>query len=364
MLKNKIISLVGARPQFIKEAIIASEVYKTNAWNHILVHSGQHYDTNMSDLFFQELQIPTPQYFLEVGSSSHGKQTALVMEKFEDILLLEKPDMVIVYGDTNTTVAGALAAAKLKIPVAHIEAGIRQKPKDMPEEINRVVTDHMSSLLFCCSELSSQNLKQENITKGVFISGDIMYDLFLRMKPHFLKEKMLHDFNLQEGEYTLITLHRDFNVDNKENLVSILEGLKGFTEETKLSVIFPMHPRTRNRIEEFNLTKYLTFMNIIPPIGYLELMGLLEGCTNVITDSGGLQKEAYFAEKQATVIMPDTGWREIIKSGWNQLVPANKAEELLPCILENKSIIYPENLYGDGKAAKVIVENIMSYLNR
>lgn len=364
MLKNKIISLVGARPQFIKEAIIASEVYKTNAWNHILVHSGQHYDTNMSDLFFQELQIPTPQYFLEVGSSSHGKQTALVLEKFEDILLLEKPDMVIVYGDTNTTVAGALAAAKLKIPVAHIEAGIRQKPKDMPEEINRVVTDHMSSLLFCCSELSSQNLKQENITKGVFISGDIMYDLFLRMKPHFLKEKMLHDFNLQEGEYTLITLHRDFNVDNKENLVSILEGLKGFTEETKLSVIFPMHPRTRNRIEEFNLTKYLTFMNIIPPIGYLELMGLLEGCTNVITDSGGLQKEAYFAEKQATVIMPDTGWREIIKSGWNQLVPANKAEELLPCILENKSIIYPENLYGDGKAAKVIVENIMSYLNR
>ena len=156
---NKVISLVGARPQFIKEAVIASEVYKANAWNHVLVHSGQHYDANMSDLFFQELQIPTPQYFLEVGSSSHGKQTALVMEKFEDILLLEKPDMVIVYGDTNTTVAGALAAAKLNIPVAHIEAGMRQYPKNMPEEVNRVVTDHLSSLLFCCSELSYQNLQ-------------------------------------------------------------------------------------------------------------------------------------------------------------------------------------------------------------
>lgn len=361
---NKVISLVGARPQFIKEAVIASEVYKTNEWNHVLVHSGQHYDANMSDLFFQELQIPTPRYFLGIGSSSHGKQTAAVLDKFEDILLQERPDMILVYGDTNTTVAGALAAAKLKIPVAHIEAGIRQKPKDMPEEINRVVTDHMSSLLFCCSELSGQNLKQENITKGVFISGDIMYDLFLQMKPRFLKEKMLHDFNLQEGKYTLITLHRDFNVDNKENLVSILEGLKGFTEETKLPLIFPMHPRTRNRIEEFNLTKYLTFMNIIPPVGYLELMGLLEGCTNVITDSGGLQKEAYFAEKQAAVIMPDTGWREIIESGWNQLVSANEAKELLPYFLKNKSTVYPENLYGDGKAAKVIVKNIMSYLNK
>jgi UDP-GlcNAc3NAcA epimerase len=361
---NKIISLVGARPQFIKEAVIASEVYKTNAWNHVLVHSGQHYDANMSDLFFEELHIPTPQYFLEVGSSSHGKQTALVLEKFEDILLLEKPDMVLVYGDTNTTIAGALAAAKLKIPVAHIEAGMRQYPKNMPEEVNRVVTDHLSFLLFCCSELSYQNLQRENITSGVYIAGDVMYDLFLRMKPHFMKNKMLHNLNLQEGKYILVTLHRDFNVDNKENFLSILRGLNGLIERTKLPIIFPMHPRTQKRIEELNLTKYVDTMHIIKPVGYLELMGLLEGCSNVVTDSGGLQKEAYYAKKQAAVIMPDTGWKEIIESGWNQLVPGNAAKELLPRILENKFIAYPDNLYGDGNAAKVIVKNIMTYLNK
>ena len=362
MLKNKIVSLVGARPQFVKEAVIASEVHKTNAWNHILVHSGQHYDANMSDLFFEELHIPTPQYFLEVGSSRHGKQTALVLEKFEDILLREKPDMVIVYGDTNTTVAGALAAAKLKIPVAHIEAGIRQSPKDMPEEINRVVTDHLSSLLFCCSELSRQNLQKENIIDGVFISGDIMYDLFLRMKPYFLKDKILQRLHLHEGKYTLVTLHRDFNVDNKENLVSILEGLHSYSKAMGLTIVFPMHPRTQKRIEEFNLTKYLDFMNTIEPIGYLELMGLLEGCANVVTDSGGLQKEAYFAKKQAAVIMPYTGWREIIESGWNQLVPANMAKEVLPQTLGNKSAAYPDNLYGKGEASKLIVKAITSSL--
>lgn len=359
---NTIISLVGAHPQFIKEAVIASEVHKTNAWNHILVHSGQHYDVNMSDLFFEELQIPTPKYFLEVGSSSHGKQTAAVLEKFEDILLQEKPDLVLVYGDTNTTVAGALAAAKLKIPVAHVEAGIRQHPKDMPEEINRVVTDHLSSLLFCCSELSRQNLKQENITKDIFISGDVMYDLFLRMKPRFLKDKMLQNLTLHEGEYILVTLHRDFNVDNKKSLLPILEGLNDYAKMTGLSIVFPMHPRTRKRIEEFDLATYLDSMNIVEPVGYLELMGLLEGCLKVVTDSGGLQKEAYFAQKQAAVVMPDTGWREIIESGWNQLVSANKARELLPQILQSNSPQYPQNLYGTGEAAQSIVKSIMAYL--
>ncbi|ADE57835.1 UDP-N-acetylglucosamine 2-epimerase [Aminobacterium colombiense DSM 12261] len=363
-MENTIISLVGARPQFIKEAVIASEVHKTNAWNHILVHSGQHYDVNMSDLFFEELQIPTPKYFLEVGSSSHGKQTAAVLEKFEDILLQEKPDLVLVYGDTNTTVAGALAAAKLNIPVAHIEAGMRQYPKNMPEEVNRVVTDHLSSLLFCCSELSYQNLQRENITSGVYIAGDVMYDLFLRMKPRFLKDKMLQNLTLHEGEYILVTLHRDFNVDNKESLLPILEGLNDYAKMTGLSIVFPMHPRTRKRIEEFDLATYLDSMNIVEPVGYLELMGLLEGCSNVVTDSGGLQKEAYYAKKQAAVIMPDTGWKEIIESGWNQLVPGNAAKELLPRILENKFIAYPVNLYGDGNAAKAIVKNIMTYLNK
>ncbi len=358
----KVVSLVGARPQFIKEAVIMSEVQKTCAWNHVLVHSGQHYDMNMSDLFFTELQIPTPKYFLGIGSSSHAKQTAGVLEKFEDILVKEKPDLVLLYGDTNTTVAGALAAVKLKIPVAHIEAGIRQHPKDIPEEINRVVTDHLSSLLFCCSKLSYKNLQKENITNGIFISGDVMYDLFLSMKPHFRKEIMLHDLKLKEGKYILVTLHRDFNVDNQDNLRSILDGLNNYTQKTGLPIVFPMHPRTRKQIADFDLLNHINSMNIIEPIGYLELMGLLEGCAKVVTDSGGLQKEAYFAKKQAAVIMSDTGWREIIDMGWNKLIPANMAKDLLPQILEKEAPAYIDNLYGNGEAAKLVVETIVKNL--
>ncbi|MDD4366009.1 MAG: UDP-N-acetylglucosamine 2-epimerase, partial [Synergistales bacterium] len=249
----KIVSLVGARPQFIKEAIVNREVCRRGAWRHVLVHSGQHYDINMSDVFFRQLEIPRPDHFLGVGSGLHGRQTAEALTRFEAVLLEEKPDAVLVYGDTNTTLAGALAAAKLHIPVVHVEAGLRQSPKTMPEEINRVLTDHVSTRLFCCSDLGATNLKEEGITEGIEVVGDVMYDLYLEMAPSFDTEKALHTQGLREKGFLVVTLHRDFNVDSRESLQEILQGLNRAREETGLEVFLPLHPRTAKRIDTFGL---------------------------------------------------------------------------------------------------------------
>lgn len=357
---KKVVSLVGARPQFIKEAVIGAEVRRRNAWNHILVHSGQHYDANMSDIFFSELSMKQPDYFLGVGSGLHGKQTAEVLIKFEELLLQEKPDMVLVYGDTNTTVAGALAAAKLKIPVAHVEAGIRQNPKDMPEEINRVMTDHISTYLFCCSRLAAENLAKEGITEGVFVVGDVMYDLYLKMKTHFTPEKTREQFGLEEGRYIIATLHRDFNVDNSDSLKNILEGLAKSKKATGLEILLPLHPRTRKRIAEFGLQDLISAFKITEPMGYLELMSLTQQCSAVVTDSGGYQKEAYYAGKRAVVVMPDTGWRELTESGWNVLCPP-KVESVLKKIIDvTTSMKLLGEIFGTGDTGKKITDNIIS----
>lgn len=353
---KKVVSLVGARPQFIKEAVIGAEVRRRNAWNHILVHSGQHYDANMSDIFFSELDMKQPDYFLSVGSGLHGKQTAEVLVKFEELLLQEKPDMVLVYGDTNTTVAGALAAAKLKIPVAHVEAGIRQNPKDMPEEINRVMTDHISTYLFCCSHLAAENLAKEGITEGVSVVGDVMYDLYLKMKPHFTPEKTREQFGLEEGRYIIATLHRDFNVDNSDSLKNILIGLAKSKKATGLEILLPLHPRTRKRIAEFGLQDLISAFKITEPMGYLELMSLTQQCSAVVTDSGGYQKEAYYAGKRAVVVMPDTGWRELVENKWNFLFSPtiDLLDKKVQLILQSASDC--GMAYGRGNAAKKIIE--------
>ncbi|GAB1400782.1 UDP-N-acetylglucosamine 2-epimerase (non-hydrolyzing) [Aminivibrio sp.] len=346
---KKVVSLVGARPQFIKEAVIGAEVRRRNAWNHILVHSGQHYDANMSDIFFSELSMKQPDYFLGVGSGLHGKQTAEVLIKFEELLLEEKPNMVLVYGDTNTTVAGALAAAKLKIPVAHVEAGIRQNPKDMPEEINRVMTDHISTYLFCCSRLAAENLAKEGITEGISVVGDVMYDLYLKVKPHFTPEKTREQFGLEEGRYIIATLHRDFNVDNPGSLKNILEGLAKAKKATGLEILLPLHPRTRKRIAEFGLQDLISAFKITEPMGYLELMSLTQQCSAVVTDSGGYQKEAYYAGKRAVVVMPDTGWRKLTESGWNVLCDA-KTEAVMYNVKEVLSFIDNHTkVFGNGE---------------
>lgn len=358
----KVVSLVGARPQFIKEAVVNKAVRESNAWRHVLVHSGQHYDFNMSGTFFEELGIPKPDYFLGVGSGSHAVQTADAMCKFEEVLLKEQPDIVMVYGDTNTTLAGALDAAKLHIPIAHIEAGPRMFNKIYPEEINRIVTDHVADILFACTELNVQNLYKEGITKGVYNVGDVMYDLYLKTLPRLAPEREMERYGLSCGGYILVTIHRGMNTDDKDRLSSILDGLNRIVKETELKVLFPIHPRARKQIEQFGLESKLKHITAIEPLGYLELMSLLQRAKYAVTDSGGFQREAYWAQKRALLIIPE-GWQEITDTGWHLL-------ENDPCgmdwLKELEKLAwpmdYPGEIFGDGHAAEKIVETIRKTL--
>lgn len=359
----KLISLVGARPQFIKEAIVNQAIRERNAWHHILVHSGQHYDFNMSGTFFDELGIPRPDYFLGVGSGSHAVQTADAMCKFEEVLLKEKPDMVMVYGDTNTTLAGALDAAKLHIPIAHIEAGPRTYNKLFPEEVNRVLTDHISNLLFACTELNVQNLRREGITEGVYNAGDVMYDLYLKMLPKLDPQKEMRKYGISEGSYILATIHRDFNTDDVERFAAILKGLSTIAHVKGLQILYPMHPRARKKAAEFGLNGLLKNLIITEPLGYIELMSLLQKARFAVTDSGGFQRETYWAQKRALLIMPQ-GWQEITGTGWHLLEndPQNTDWGEKIGALES-DMDYPGKIFGDGFAAQKIVETILKTFN-
>ncbi|HQL36473.1 MAG TPA: UDP-N-acetylglucosamine 2-epimerase (non-hydrolyzing) [Bacillota bacterium] len=317
----KILSIIGARPQFVKEAIIQSEINKFNDIQEIVVHTGQHYDANMSGIFFEILNMKKPEYNLGISASNHGEMTGRMLIELEAIMINEKPDIVLLYGDTNSTLAGALAASKLKIRIAHVEAGLRQEPKDMPEETNRVLTDRISTYLFAPSDLAVFNLKEELITKGVYFTGDVMYDVFLKMKPKF-DYSLVNNLNLKENDYIMMTMHRDFNVDNADKLEKILKDVNKLSKEIK--VVLPIHPRTKKRIQEFGYETLISDIMIVEPIDYLKLMGLTENCFKVITDSGGYQKEAYFAQKQAVIIMPDTSWRELTDCGLNVLTDGDK----------------------------------------
>ncbi|GAQ24561.1 non-hydrolyzing UDP-N-acetylglucosamine 2-epimerase [Tepidanaerobacter syntrophicus] len=351
----KILSIVGARPQFVKEAIIQSEINKFDDIKEVVVHTGQHYDDNMSGVFFDVLDMRKPDYNLGISASKHGEMTGKMIIRLEEIMLQEKPDVVLLYGDTNSTLAGAIAASKLKIDIAHVEAGLRQEPKDMPEEINRMLTDRISQYLFVPSNLGVENLKGEGITEGVFFTGDVMYDIFLKMKPSFdyvLMEKL----HLKENQFIIMTLHRDFNVDIPEKLEKILKEVNRISKEIK--VVMPIHPRTQKRINEFGLSHLITDITVIEPIDYLQLMGLTQNCYKVITDSGGYQKEAYFSGKQAVVIMPDTGWRELTDLGLNTLSDENN---IYQNVMKAKKAEYIKDIYGDGKAAEKIVSILRIY---
>ena len=354
----KIVSLVGARPQFIKEAIVGSTVRQSKAWQHVLVHSGQHYDINMSDIFFQELGIPQPNYCLNIGGGSHAHMTASALVGMEDILKEEKPNALLVYGDTNTTLAGALAAAKMHIPVIHVESGIRMQPRSMPEEINRVLTDHISTVMCCCSELGRKNLFAEGLKNGIYVTGDIMYDLYLRMKTYFTPEKTCEKMAIFPDKFVFATIHRDYNVDSITSLRGVLEGLIAIQEEFNFVVLLPLHPRTRKRAEEFGLTLLLNQLHICDPVGYLEAMSLANAARFIISDSGGLQKESYYACKRCVVMMPDTGWRELIECGWNILCEPQRESIIRATqnILTRR--IKPDNVYGNGCAAPAIINII------
>lgn len=358
----KVVSLVGARPQFIKEALLGEAVRQSNAWEHVLVHSGQHYDADLSDVFFQELGIPEPKYNLGIGSGSHAAMTAAALVQMEKILLDERPDALLVYGDTNTTLAGALAAAKLHVPVIHVEAGIRMEPKTMPEEINRVATDHMSQVLCCCSDLGRQNLLREGIAKGVHVAGDVMHGLFLRMRARFRPDETCAGYGLVRQGFILATLHRDYNVDDRQSLRACLQGLAMLGERLGLAVLFPLHPRTRKNIKAFGLEADAARLLLTEPLGYVELMSLAESCRLVVTDSGGLQKEAYYAGKRSVVVMPDSGWRELTECGWNIL----SAPEACAVVEAGEKALepmgYPSGIYGDGEAVQQVMQAVLATL--
>lgn len=355
----KILSLIGARPQFVKEALVGSAVREKKAWRHILVHSGQHYDANMSDVFFAELGIPQPEYHLGIGSGLHGAMTAAALAATEEVLLKEKPDALIVYGDTNTTLAGALAAAKLHIPIIHVEAGIRMLPRTMPEEINRVLTDRIAAVMCCCSELGRQNLVAEGLTQGVHVTGDVMYDLFCRMRPRFTPEKSCAAHGLTPDSFVLATLHRDYNVDDAHTLEGIVAGLEHMQRAHGLAVFWPVHPRAKARLRAFGLAERAAALTLADPLGYLDLMSLLCVAAFTVTDSGGLQKEAYYAQKRSMVVMPDTGWRELTDAGWNVLTAPEAAamEEATRHMLA--PVPFTPHMYGDGQAAAHIVDAVL-----
>lgn len=350
----KILSIIGARPQFVKEAVIQSEILKALSLTEVTVHTGQHYDRNMSDVFFETLGMRPVDYHLGIKANSHAEMTGKMLIELEKVMLIEKPDLVIVYGDTNSTLAGAIAASKLKIKIAHIEAGIRQAPKDMPEEINRVMTDHISNYLFSASQQGIDNLRQENIVKNVYFVGDVMYDVFLKMKNAFNYDWM-DKLNLIKDDYILATVHRDFNVDLPYRLHDIFSQIQKVSKEMR--VVLPLHPRTKNKLIENGYNHLLSGIDVIEPLDYLSLMGLTQNCFKILTDSGGLQKESYFSGKEATVIMPDTGWRELVDIGVNSLVEPG---EIYTSILKRSGKSMDTNIYGNGDAAKKIIKILSS----
>lgn len=352
----KAVTVVGARPQFIKMAPV-SRVIRERA-REVVVHTGQHYDDRMSRVFFDELNIPEPDYNLEVGSKLHGAQTGEMLQKIEDVLLQEKPDCVIVYGDTNSTLAGALAAAKLHIPVGHIEAGLRSFNRQMPEEINRVVTDHTSHWLFCPTETARTCLANEGITERVHLSGDVMLDaLNYNCELANAKSTIMTQLSLESKSYLLITLHRAENTDNPKRLREIVEALN----QIPIPSILPLHPRTRDKINNHGFTVTNPNVKIIDPVGYLDMLQLESHAQKIITDSGGVQKEAFFFEVPCITMRDETEWTETVEYGANQLVGATKTKIIEAIESFNPSFSNIDPVFGDGHAAEKIVDVLVNH---
>lgn len=347
----KIVSIIGARPQFIKAAVVSKEFIKRDGIEEILVHTGQHYDENMSKVFFDELEIPKPDYNLGVGSASHAVQTGEMLIKTEELLITEKPDWVLVYGDTNSTIAGALAATKLHIKIAHVEAGLRSFNKLMPEEINRITTDRISDLLLVPSQNAMKLLENEGLAENSLFVGDVMFDSILFYQKMAEQKFSLSDIT-DEKDFYLATVHRAENTDDRQRLQNIFSA---FSEMDK-PVILPLHPRTRSKLEGID---YNENVKIIEPVSYLEMILLLKNSSKVLTDSGGLQKEAYFMQKPCITLRDETEWIETLNGNWNFIVGTNKnliLEKILVDTFDEQG-----EYYGDGKAGEKIVESLLNY---
>ncbi len=350
----KILTILGARPQFIKAGSVSREINNYTEIKEVIVHTGQHYDANMSDIFFDEMKIPKPDYYLGVGGKSHGAMTGQMIEKIEEVALTEKPDLIMVYGDTNSTLAGAIVASKLHIKLVHIEAGLRSFNMKMPEEVNRILTDRISNILCCPTDTAIQNLKNEgydNFDCQIIKSGDVMQDGAL-----FYKNLAIKPICQIDNNYILSTIHRAENTDDINKLKSIIEALNEINKEKQ--VILPLHPRTKNIIKSNNIK---TDFTIIDPVGYLEMVWLINHSDLVMTDSGGLQKEAFFFHKPCITLRDETEWVELIENGVNVLVGANK-NKILAAYYESsvEGIDFNIDLYGNGTASKKIISTLIN----
>ncbi len=369
----KILTILGARPQFIKAGSVSRAIKRHNSEvenkksnaekiKEVIVHTGQHYDANMSDIFFEEMQIPKPDYFLGIGGKSHGAMTGQMIEKIEEVALKEKPDWIMVYGDTNSTLAGSIVASKLHIKLAHVEAGLRSFNMKMPEEVNRILTDRVSDILFCPTKTAVENLKNEgfpfNTANGkqkIVNAGDVMQDGAM-FYMQFAKQPS--NLQLQSSGFILCTIHRAENTDSLQRLKAIFEALDEIAKEKQ--VILPLHPRTKKIIQ--NSKFKIQNLTIIEPVGYLEMVWLINNCSLVMTDSGGLQKEAYFFEKRCITLRDETEWVELIECGANVLVGADK-EKILEAYRDTSSFKLPTSdleLYGGGRASENIVKALIS----
>lgn len=349
MPRKTILTVVGARPQFIKAAAVSRILAASHDFREVLVHTGQHFDDMMSDVFFRELGIPPPLEHFTISGGQHGAMTGRMLEAVEGAVLKHKPDWVMVYGDTNSTLAGALAAAKLHVPIAHVEAGLRSFNRRMPEEINRVMTDHVSTLLLSPTRAGVDNLAAEGLTRGVMHVGDVMFDALTHaMAEARRSSNALERIGVTAGSFVLATIHRAENTDNPARLAAVVAALT--KEAAGKPVVLPLHPRTRQAVARHGID--LAAFNVIDPVGYIDMARLLDGCVLVVTDSGGLQKEAYFAGRPCVTLRDETEWVETITNGWNRLWKS-------PAWIQPRT---PITDYGDGHAAERVVDAIRTYV--
>ena len=379
----RLLTIIGARPQIIKAAAISRAIKNRfqKEIQEVIVHTGQHYDENMSQVFFDELEIPHPDYNLNTGSGSHGKQTASMITGIEEILVKEKPNAIVLYGDTNSTLAGAIAASKIQVPVIHIEAGLRSFNKSMPEEINRVMCDHVSTLLFSPTRAGYDNLLKEGFKEGnqppynfdnpkIYHCGDVMYDNSLYFSV-VAEEKttVLKDNNLQPGKFILATIHRNNNTDEPVRLNALFSALNTISTENKIKVVLPLHPRTAKLLpvnlsaDLYTTIKTNELIRIIPPVSFLEIIALEKNAAMVITDSGGVQKEAFFFKKPCIILRSETEWIELVNCGSAKITDADetKIKEAYSSFIGSKELQFP-SLFGDGKAAEFICEEILKHI--
>lgn len=357
----KVITIVGARPQFIKAAVVSRIIKNNKDITEIIVHTGQHFDSNMSEIFFEEMEIPKPDYNLNINGLGHGAMTGQMLEKIEEVLLKEKPDWVLVYGDTNSTLAGALAAKKLHIKVAHVEAGLRSFNMKMPEEINRILTDRISDILFCPTETALKNLYNEgykNIGCRIENVGDVMQDAAL----FYCEKAKKPEFELPD-KFVLCTLHRAENTDNPKAFKDIFDALEEISEKTP--VVLPLHPRTKNKLKSINYNFESSTIFFIEPVGYFEMIYLILNCELVMTDSGGLQKEAFFFKKLCLTLREETEWVELVENGFNLVCGSNK-ENIISSFRKLKTYLqinFDEKLFGNGEAGRKIINILESNTN-